>query len=308
LTQYIIKKLLVLPVLLFFISMVVFSIQVLVPGDPIQIMFFGEEPSPELVARMRAEMGLDEPVYMQFFSFLGGIFEGDLGTSYRTRNPVTMEIAARFPRTLQLAVVSIGISGVLGISMGVTAAYKKDSFFDLFSMGFALVGLSMPIFWLGMLLLIDLFGVRLGWLPVFGVGTWKHMVMPALTLGFINAAIVARISRSTMLEELRKDYIRTARAKGLIERVVLMGHALKNAFIPIITVMGLRFGNLLGSAFITETVFAWHGIGELGVMAIQARDFPVVQGVVLTVATGYVLINTGVDIIYGFLNPRIRFN
>lgn len=306
-TRYILKKLLILPIVLFFISVTVFSIQLLVPGDPVEILFFGERPSDEVVQRVRTEMGLDKPVHERFISFLKGVLRGDLGTSYQSRLPVSKEIAVAFPKTLQVSVFALVISGVLGITVGVVAAYKKDSFIDFLSMALSLVGMSMPIFWLG-LLMINLFGVKLGWLPVFGSGTWKHFVMPALTLGLIYAPVIARVSRGSMLEELRKDYVRTARAKGLPERTVLMGHALKNALIPIVTVMGLRFGNMLGSAFITETVFAWHGVGELGVKAIQARDFPVVQGVILVIASCYVLINAAVDILYGFLNPRIRFD
>lgn len=304
--QYLLKKLMILPLLLIFITIVVFSIRVLVPGDPIEIMFFGERPPEEVIQQIRADFGLDKPVYTQYFIFMRGALRGDLGVSYRTRRLVTDEIAARFPRTLQLAIVSLAISTIGGIFAGVVSAYKKDSFFDLFIMGFSILGISMPIFVLG-LILINVFSVNLGWFPVYGTGTWRHMVLPAITLGVVNIAVIARVTRSSMLEELRKDYVRTARSKGVRENIVLFRHTLKNAIIPIITLMGLRFGNLLGSAFITETVFAWHGIGELGVNAIQARDFPLVQGIVLVIAISYVLINTFVDIIYGFLNPRIRF-
>jgi len=305
-SRYAVKRLALLPLTLFLISVAVFSMRVVLPGDPVELMFFGELPPPEVVAQVRSAMGLDRPLPVQFLLFLGRAVHGDLGVSYRSGRPVMEEILSRYPRTAQLAVASFGFAAVAGIGFGVLAGTRKDSAWDLLGMVGALLGLSMPAFWLG-LLLIYVFSVELRFFPVYGSGTWRHMVLPALTLGLISSAVIARLTRSALVEVLQQDFIRTARAKGLTERLVVYRHALKNALIPVVTVLGLQFGTLLGGAFITETVFAWHGLGELGVKAIQTRDFAVVQGVVLVVACTYVLVNTVADLMYGLLNPRIRY-
>lgn len=304
--RYIVKRLLVLPLVLVLISAAVFSMRLLLPGDPVELMFFGEMPPPEVVAQVRAAWGLDRPLPVQFGMFVWNALRGDLGISYRSGRPVAEEIASRFPRTLELAVAGFGFAAIFGVAAGVFSGTRKDTPVDTAGMVAALVGVSMPAFWLG-LLLMYVFSVKLRWFPTYGSGSVRHLVLPAVTLGLISAAVVARLTRSALIEVLQQDYIRTARAKGLSQRVVVYRHALKNALIPVVTVLGLQFGGLLGGAFITETVFAWHGLGELGVKAIQNRDFPIVQGVVLVVAATYVFTNTLADFVYGLLNPRIRY-
>ncbi len=294
-----------MPILLA-ITVLIFCIRALVPGDPVEIMFFGESPPQEVVERIRASWGLDRPIYEQYLIYIGRVVRGDFGLSYRSREPVAEEIFARFPRTLTLAVCGLTLGLAVGLLAGIVSAVKQNSAFDLGSMMVALAGVSMPSFWLG-LLLIYFFSVRWRLLPPMGSGTWQHLVLPSVTLGLLTASVIARLTRSSMLEVLRQDYVRTARAKGLSERVVVYKHSLRNALIPVITVVGLQFGALLGGAFITETVFAYPGLGQLGVNAIRNRDFPIIQGVLLTVCTFYVSINLLVDLVYGFINPRISY-
>lgn len=286
----------------------IFLMRALVPGDPIEIMFLGQmPPDPETVDEIRRELGLDKPLPQQYLSYLVGAARGDLGTSIRTRRPVLTEIAERYPNTLILTAASLFVALVVGLVTGVLAAVYKDTLLDTVIMVVALFGLSMPAFWFG-LLMIGFFGVQLRWFPVMGSGSWRHLVMPAMTLGLIASTVQARITRSSMLEVLNADYVRTARAKGLQERLVILRHGLKNALIPTVTVLGLQVGGLLGGAFIIETVFAWHGIGELAVQAITQRDFPLIQGIIAVVAVTYVLVNLGVDIIYRWLDPRISYD
>lgn len=296
----------VIPVLLV-VTVLVFLMRVLVPGDPVEIMFFGESPPPEVVEQIRRDWGLDRPIHEQYGVFLARALRGDLGNSYRSGQPVLEMIAARYPNTLALAGAGLVVGLLLGLAAGVMAAVRRGSLLDLGSMLVSVVGVSMPSFWLA-LLLMYYFAVQWRWFPPIGSGTLRHLVLPALTLGLLSAAVIARMARSSMLEVLRQDYIRTARAKGLSERLVIYRHALRNALIPVVTVVALQFGNLLGGAFITETVFAYAGLGQLGVQAINTRDFPLVQGVLLVSAVTYVLINVLVDLLYALINPRIRFS
>lgn len=301
------RVLLLVPVVIGVLTLI-FLMRALVPGDPIEIMFLGQmPPDPETVASIRAELGLDQPLPMQYVSYVAGALRGDLGTSIRTRRPVIEEIRDRYANTLILTVASLFVALTVGLITGILAAVYKDTVLDTVIMVVALFGLSMPAFWFG-LLMIGFFGVQLRWFPVMGSGSWRHLVMPAMTLGLIASTVQARVTRSSMLEVLNADYVRTARAKGLRERLVILRHGLKNALIPTVTVLGLQVGGLLGGAFIIETVFAWHGIGELAVQAITQRDFPIIQGVIAVVAVTYVLVNLVVDITYRWLDPRIRYD
>ena len=305
--RYIIRRLLLLIPIWLGILALTFLMRVLVPGDPVEIMFFGQQRDPEVVEMIQRDLGLDRPLYEQFVMYVWGVMQGDLGTSITTQNAVWDEIAARFPYTFVLTLTSLGIAIVIGLVAGILSAVYKDSIIDALAMIFALAGLSMPAFWLG-LLLIYVFAVQLGWFPVLGEMSARGMVLPSITLGVIASAVLARIVRSSMLEVLNEDYVRSARAKGLTERTVIVRHALKNALIPILTIIGLQFGGLLSGAFVIEVVFAWHGIGELAVIALQRRDFPLIQGVILVVATTYVLVNLIVDVLYAVVDPRITYS
>ncbi|MCX8117613.1 MAG: ABC transporter permease [Desulfobacterota bacterium] len=304
--QYIVRRLLIMLPVLFGISVIIFTIVRVIPGDPGYLMA-GPHATKEQVEQIRAQLGLDQHPVKQYLLFIGNILQGDLGTSNRTGLPVLKEIAARLPNTLSLAFASILVATVFGVLTGIIAGVKQNSKFDYLSMLFALFGLSMPVFWLGLMLML-LFSIKLGWFPAVGAESFKHLVLPAITLGANSTAIIARMTRSSMLEVIRLDYIRTARAKGLTERRVILRHALKNALIPVVTVIGLQTGTLLGGAVLTEIVFAWPGIGRLLVEAILSRDYPVVQGVVLVVATMFIFINLIVDILYSYLDPRIRYH
>jgi peptide/nickel transport system permease protein/oligopeptide transport system permease protein len=298
--------LLTIPVL-FAIVTLVFAIRPLVPGDPVEIMFFGQSANPEVIADVRAQLGLDKSIPEQYLLYVGNVLQGDLGTSITTRQPVIEEITNRYPATLQLAIGAFLVSAIVGLGSGILAAVYKDSLIDTVAMIVATTGISMPAFWFG-LLAIYLFSVNLGWFSVIPDGSLKSLVLPALTLGLIASSIVARLVRSAMLEVLGQEYVQTARAKGLTESRVVMRHALRNAAIPVVTIVGLQFGGLLTGAFIIEAVFAWHGIGELAVQAFAKRDFPMIQGITLVVATTYVLVNLVVDVIYAALDPRITYS
>ncbi|MFO7310963.1 MAG: ABC transporter permease [Bacillota bacterium] len=305
-SQYILRRFaLTVPVLLG-VSVVVFAMVRLIPGDPARVLA-GEAASAEVVEMIRQQLGLNEHPVVQYWIFLKSLARGDLGRSTLSRLPVIDEIKSALPATLRLAVASMVIATALGVSTGVLSAVRPNSWVDGLSMFIALVGVSMPVFWLGLMLML-LFSLHLGWFPPAGHETWRHLVLPSITLGLSSAAIIARMTRSSMLEVLRQDYVRTARAKGVPERGVVLRHAFRNALIPVVTVMGLQFGNLLGGAVLTETVFAWPGIGRLMVGAITARDYPVVQGAVLTVAVGFILINLLVDVLYAYIDPTIRYD
>lgn len=304
--QYIIRRLLIMLPVILGISLIIFTIVRVIPGDPAYILA-GPHATKEQMDQIRAQLGLDKHPVTQYFIFLKNLFQGDLGTSTRTGLPVIKEIMTRFPNTLLLALASILLATVFGVTIGIIAGVKQNSKFDYLSMLVALLGLSMPVFWLGLMLML-LFSIKLGWFPAVGADSFKHLVLPAITLGANSTAIIARMTRSSMLEVIRLDYIRTARAKGLAEKLVISRHALKNALIPVVTVIGLQTGTLLGGAVLTEIVFAWPGIGRLLVEAILSRDYPVVQGVVLLVAVVFIFVNLIVDIIYSYLDPRIRYH
>jgi peptide/nickel transport system permease protein len=306
LTAYVLRRLLLtIPVLLAIVTLV-FAIRPLVPGDPVQVMFFGQSANPEVVANIRKQLGLDKSIPEQYLLYVGNVLHGDLGTSITTRRPVMDEIASRYPATLELAVGAFLVSVVVGLASGIVAALHKDTPIDTLAMVVATAGISMPAFWFG-LLAIYFFSVRLGWFAVIPDGSLKSLILPAATLGLIASSIVARLVRSAMLEVLSQEYVQTARAKGLTERRVVIQHALRNAAIPVVTIAGLQFGGLLTGAFIIEVVFAWHGIGELAVQAFAKRDFPMIQGVTIVVATTYVLVNLAVDVICALLDPRVSY-
>lgn len=311
--KYTIKKLMAsIPVLLG-VSIMVFMIMQLTPGDPARIIA-GPEAYEEDIEAIRVRLGLNDPIHVQYLRFLGKAVQGDFGTSIRSGRVVSQELLNRFPYTIELAFFALLFAAVPAVFLGVMAAVRRNSFFDTFSMSTSLIGLSMPNFWLGIMLML-LFSLKLGWLPPSGRGgpIWtlegfKHVLLPALTLGISAMATIARLTRSSMLEVLSLDYVRTARSKGLAERVVIYRHALRNAMIPVITIVGLQMGFLLGGSVITETVFNWPGIGVQLVQGINSRDFPVVQGGVLLVASVFVFVNLLVDLMYGLVDPRIRYN
>jgi len=302
--SYIVRRLLLaIPVLWVVVTLVFLALR-LIPGDPAVVMA-GEAAPYEVVAAIRREFGLDRSVPVQYGIFLARLVRGDLGQSVRTRRPVLYEIWARLPATAELALVSMAIATLLGVAAGVISATRQNTLVDYVCMVGALVGISVPVFWLGLMAMWFL-SVQLGWFPVGGRGTLRHLVLPALTLGASAIAMIARMTRSSMLEILRQDHIRTARAKGLRERVVNQRHALRNALVPVVTLVGLQVGGLLGGAVLTETVFAWPGVGRLAVDSILNRDYPVVQGVVILMATVFVMVNLGVDMLYSVIDPRIR--
>jgi peptide/nickel transport system permease protein len=303
--QYIVRRLLLTIPVVFGVSLIVFSSIRLIPGDPARALA-GVNATPEYIQQIRDRYGLDDPIYVQYGRLMMGLVTGDLGTSTFSRRPVTTEIGERFPRTLTLASISLLISTVVGVSAGIVSATRRNSLFDNVSMFVALVGVAAPVFWMALMLQL-LFAVQLRWLPATGMGGIRHLILPAITLGMASAALMARITRSSMLDVLKQDFITTARAKGLAERVVVYKHALKNALIPVVTVLGLQFGILLGGAVLTETVFAWPGVGRLLVDAILRRDYPIVQGTVMLLAFLFVIINLVVDVIYAFLDPRIHY-
>ncbi|MBT9161889.1 MAG: nickel ABC transporter permease [Dehalococcoidia bacterium] len=303
--QYIVRRLLLTIPVLIGVSLLVFSMVRLIPGDPATAIA-GVHATPEFIEQIREEYGLDKPLHIQYSIFMGNLLRGDLGVSARTGRPVTTEIWDTFPNTVELTVASMVIASLIGIGAGVISATKRNSIFDNSSMLVALFGVSIPVFWLGLMLML-LFAVILGWFPATGRGTISHLILPAITLGTASAAIIARMTRSSMLEVLHRDFIITARAKGLREQIVVYKHALKNALIPVVTIIGLQLGTLLGGAVLTETVFAWPGVGRLMVDSIMARDYPVVQGAVLLLALTFVFVNLFVDILYSFLDPRIRY-
>lgn len=300
------RALLVVPTLVA-VSVIVFLVLHLVPGDP-AILFFGDQPvTPERLEEVRRQMGLHRPLPVQYLDFVRGIPRGDLGRSIHQRTPVYDELVVRVGSSAELAVAAFAVAVALGLTLGLVSALRRATWVDALAMLLALGGVSMPIFWLASML-IYVFSLRLGWFPATGFGGWDRLVLPAVALGFVSSATLARLVRSSVLEVLWQPYVTTARSKGLGEPVVIRRHVLKNAFIAIITVMGLQFGTLLSGAVITETVFARPGVGKLLVDAILNKDFPLVQGAVLFIAGVYVILNLLVDLSYAWLDPRIRFD
>jgi len=311
---YLTRRVWMLALVVLGVTVIVFAIIHIVPGDPAMVIL-GPLATKDDVAELRQQLGLDDPLYVQYFRWIGRVLRGDLGRSIATSVLVLPEVLAKFKATFILASAALLVSTSFGMLAGVTSAVKPRSWIDQATMVLALLGVSMPVFWLGIMLML-LFSLRLSWLPATGMYSpagggvgdlLSHLILPAITLGSASMAIVARMTRSSMLEVLNQDYVRTARAKGLWERHVIYRHALSNALIPIVTVVGVQMGYLLGGAVLTETVFAWPGIGTLMVKAIFARDFPMVQGAVLLVALVFSLVNLFVDLAYGLLDPRIRY-
>ena len=304
--NYIIKRLFSTIPVLIGISLLLFFMLRMLPGDPAQVLA-GQMATPQEIENIRQQLGLDRPIYEQYAAYLIRLARFDLGRSARTQNPVTQEIWARLPNTLLLAVVAITLACLFGIPAGIISAVRPYSWIDYLVTTSALFGMSMPVFWLGLMLVV-VFAVILKWLPAGGTGSWQHVILPSITLAAFVVAFIARMTRSTMIETLSQDFTTTARTKGLQERVVVIKHALKNAMIPIITVVGLQFGLLLGGAVLTETVFAWPGLGRLIVDSILARDYPVIQGAILIFGLLYIMVNLVVDLIYALVDPRIRYD
>lgn len=305
--KYIVKRILMLIPVLLGVTFIIFVLLNATTGDPAEIIL-GEGATPESVAELHEEMGLDDPLVVRFGSFVWNfVTKGDLGRSYTTNEPVTELIAARFPNTLKLALAATAISVVVGLTFGIISAIKPYSVVDNVTMSVALIGVSMPRFWQGLLLIL-LFSIYLGWLPSSStnLSSLREMMLPALTVALASAAETARMTRSSMLEVIRQDYVTTARAKGLSEKIVVLRHALKNALIPIITIVGINFGTLLGGAVVVESIFSISGVGKLMVDAIKARNYPVVQGGVLYIAFAFCIVNLMVDILYTFVDPRVK--
>jgi peptide/nickel transport system permease protein len=306
LANYIIKRILTSFFLLIFISAIVFLLLELAPGDPATLLL-GHDATKEGIAKLRAELGLDEPVYQRYFAFIIDAFHGDFGRSYETRRPVIEEVRNAFFATLQLAVASLLIAVLIGIPAGITSAVHQYSFIDKTIRFLILAAVSLPVFWLGLMLIL-LFSITLRWLPSFGRGGWENLVLPAFSLSCYSLAIIIRMTRSSMLEVLRNEYITTARAKGIPEFFVIYKHALRNALIPVVTIIGLQFGILLGGAVLTETVFAWPGVGRLLLQGIFSRDYPIIRAGVLLVSGCFVFINLLVDILYTYIDPTVVFD
>lgn len=306
--RYALGRLLGTVPVLFGVTLLVFLMAWVTPGDPVVAML-GEASqgiSRQALEDLRRELGLDRPLPVQYVGYVAGLLRGDLGDSIRSRRPVLAEIRDRLPATIELALAALTIAVALGVALGVLAAVRQRTWVDGAAIAVALVGVSIPVFWSGFLLMM-VFALELGWLPASGRGTWQHLVLPAFTVGVSSAAFIARITRGAVLEALAQDYVRTAKAKGLAPRRVVMRHALRNALLPIVTVVGLQLGGLLGGAVLTETVFAWPGVGRLLVDAIVARDLPLVQGSVLVVSLLFILVNLAVDLSYAAINPRVRY-
>jgi peptide/nickel transport system permease protein len=331
---YVIKRLLqIIPVILG-VTLIAFALIHLAPGDPVRTML-GQHATQQEIEDIRAKYGLDQPLYVQYFIWLGDVLQGDLGRSILSHEQVTTEIASRFPNTIELAIAAMLFAILIGVVAGIISATKQYSVADYSVMGLALFGISMPVFWLGIMLMM-IFGVFLGWLPIGGridlllpfqritgfmvidsiitlngaalISVIRHLLLPAIALGTIPMAIIARTTRSSMLEVLRQDFIRTERAKGLSERKVIYKHAIRNAMVPVVTVIGLNFGLLLSGAILTETVFSWPGVGRLVVDAVYARDYPLVIGCILVFALVFVIVNLITDILYTYIDPRIHYD
>lgn len=290
-------------VVVFGISVLSFLLIHFIPGDPVRIML-GQNATPDQIERLTIFLGLDQPLFVQYGHYITNVLQGDLGTSIKTGRPVLIEILDRFPQTVKLAAAGIFFAIIIGFTVGVVAAKFKDTFIDTMAMGFAMLGISIPGFWLAILLIL-VFSVKLGWFPIADGTGLRDLVLPAITLGVLTSTIISRLTRNGMIEVLSKDYIRTARAKGLDERVIIVRHALRNVLLPIVTVIGLQIAGLLGGTVILEQVFNWPGLGTLAIDAISSRDFPLIQGTVLFMGVVYVSINILVDISYGIIDPRV---
>lgn len=304
-SKYIVKRLLAMIPVIIGITLLVFFIMKLAPGDPAR-MILGDQATEEALAAKREELGLNSPMIIQYLRYMGGLLHGDMGVSYINNKPVASEVLSRFPATFNLALVSAAVSVLLAIPLGIIAAIKQNTIFDHVSMVISLIGISMPAFWLALMLML-LFSVKLRWLPVQGMNDgWKSFILPSIAIGFMNMAAIARTTRSSMLDTVRQDYIRTARAKGISEKEVIFHHSFRNALIPTVTVVGVQLGGLMGGAVLTETVFAWPGLGRYVVQAVNARDTPAVMGCIILLAVAFSLVNLLVDLLYGFIDPRVK--
>lgn len=304
-TQYVLKRLLGLLPTLLIVAVLVFLFVHMLPGDPARLAA-GPDASPETVALVRGDLGLDKPLPQQFLNFFGNMLQGDFGHSLRSKRPVSTEIAERFMPTLLLTITSMAWAVVFGMAIGITSAVFRNQWPDRLGMTLAVSGISFPAFALGMLLM-QVFSVQLGWLPTVGADSWRHYILPSLTLGAAVAAVMARFTRASFIEVIQEDFVRTARAKGVSEKWVILKHCLRNALIPVVTMMGLQFGFLLGGSIVVEAVFNWPGLGRLLVDAVDMRDYPIIQTLVLLFSLEFILINLVVDVLYGYINPTIRY-
>ena len=304
--SFIVRRLVLSIPTLFGVLVVVFLLLYVAPGDPVQEMV-GERADAETIARLRKELHLDEPLLKQFTLYTGGVLRGDFGNSYITQRPIIQDIKERFPKTLLLAGSAMLLASILGITLGVLSARNPGGWFDRLGLGIAYLGISFPVYWVGLILIL-VFAVMLKWLPPSGYGGIKYLILPALALGSRSIAFLARVTRSAMLDVLGGDFVRTARAKGLTERVVIVRHALRNALIPIITVLGLDFGYYLTGSILTETIFSWPGLGRYVVNAITRRDLPAIQGSVLFLSVVFVLVNLLTDLAYAKADPRVAYS
>lgn len=305
-TQYILKRILSGIFTIWVTTVAVTLLIHLVPGDPVQIMFAqSQSTTPEQLEQIRQQLGLDRPIYEQYLMYMGRILQGDFGTTIRGNQPVLELLLVRLPNTLVLALSSLVVTMVVGVTAGFFAAYRRGTWIDTGLMTGAILGISIPSFWLG-LMLMYVFSIRLGWLPVSGTD-FKNLILPALTLGLANAAAVSRLTRSSMLDVFSQDYMRTARAKGLAETVVLSRHAFRNGMINVVNMLGLQFTYMMGGAIVVENVFAWNGIGRLAIQSIFQRDYPTIQGFILVFATVVVSVSILLDILYAWIDPRINY-
>lgn len=304
--KFILQRLLAALVTIWIATIAVTILIHLVPGDPVRIMYGSFQTTPEDLEAIRQRLGLDQPIWRQYLMYLGRLLQADLGNSIVGDQPVLDILLTRFPATLALTLTSLFIAVTVGMSLGFVAAYKRGTWVDVGAMVLAIVGVSMPHFWLGLLLLF-LFALQLQWLPVAG-GDWRSLILPALTLGLANAAVLARLTRSAMIDILDQDFVRTARAKGLPKSIVLYRHALRSGLVPVVSMLGLQFAYLMGGAIVVENVFAWNGVGRLAIEAVFARDYPLIQGFILFFATIVALASVVIDVAYAFLDPRIRYS
>ncbi len=304
--RYVVQRVLAALVTIWIATIAVTLLIHAVPGDPVRIMYAKFQSTPEQIEAVRTALGLDQPIYIQYGMYVGRLLEGDLGRSIVGNQPVLDILLTRFPPTLLLATTSLAIAVIIGLSLGFLAAYKRGTIIDVGAMIIAILGVSMPHFWLGLLLLF-FFALQLGWLPVAG-SDWRSLILPALTLGLANAAVLARLTRSAMIDIFDQDFVRTARAKGLPKTVVLYRHALRAGLVPIVSMMGLQFAYMMGGAIVVENVFAWNGVGRLAIEAVFARDYPLIQGFILFFATVVVVVSLIIDLLYAALDPRIRYS
>ena len=304
--RYTIKRVVgVLPTLIIVVTFVFFFVR-MIPGDPARLVA-GEQATLDAVEAVRVQLGLDQPIHIQYLKYVGGLLQGDLGMSLRTKRPVLTEVAARYGNTMALTFASLVWSTVVGVILGVWSGKNRGKWQDFTGMTLAVSGISLPNFWIGFLLIMA-FSVKLRWFPTTGVGSWKNLVLPAIALGTSIAAIIARFTRSSIVEVMKEDYIRTARAKGLKEKTVTWGHAFRNSMISVVTVVGLQFGFLLGGSVVTEAVFAYPGLGQLLVESVNYRDYPAIQSLILIFSLQFIIINLIVDILYAILNPEIKLS